>query len=75
MYRSALHRLRPALPAELEGAAAALMGSYRHAVGWGRGRAPTASMAASYELHVLRGQTPAPEDETAGGLRRPNINN
>ena len=35
---------------ERDAAAAALMGSYRSAVGWGRGRQSTASADASFEL-------------------------
>lgn len=41
---------RPANAAEREVAATALMGSYREAVGWGRGRQSTASLDASFEL-------------------------
>ncbi|SEB23475.1 ferredoxin family protein [Variovorax sp. YR216] len=43
---------RTASPAEREAAAAALMGSYRSAIGWGRGRQSTASLDASFELLV-----------------------
>lgn len=43
---------RRASPAERDEAAQALMGSYRSAIGWGRGRASTASLDASFELLV-----------------------
>ena len=43
---------RAANPGEREAAAAALMGSYRSAIGWGRGRQSTASLDASFELLV-----------------------
>jgi Fe-S-cluster-containing hydrogenase component 2 len=41
---------RSATAAERAGAAEALLGSYRSAIGWGRGRRSTASADASYEL-------------------------
>ena len=41
---------RSATAEERDAAAAALMGSYRSAVGWGRGRQSTASADASFEL-------------------------
>ncbi|MDB5818955.1 MAG: 4Fe-4S ferredoxin [Rhizobacter sp.] len=43
---------RGATPAEREAAAEALMGSYRSAIGWGRGRESTASLDASFELLI-----------------------
>jgi NAD-dependent dihydropyrimidine dehydrogenase PreA subunit len=41
---------RAATAEEREIATQALMGSYRHAIGWGRGRHSTASADASFEL-------------------------
>ncbi|MDP9898740.1 4Fe-4S dicluster domain-containing protein [Variovorax ginsengisoli] len=41
---------RRATEAEREPATQALMGSYRSAIGWGRGRQSTASADASFEL-------------------------
>lgn len=41
---------RSATAAERAGAAEALLGSYRSAIGWGRGRRSTASADASFEL-------------------------
>lgn len=41
---------RPATAEERAPATQALMGSYRHAIGWGRGRLSTASTDASFEL-------------------------
>jgi len=41
---------RSATAEERDAAAAALMGSYRSAIGWGRGRESTASADASFEL-------------------------
>ena len=41
---------RSATAEERDAAAAALMGSYRSAIGWGRGRQSTASADASFEL-------------------------
>jgi hypothetical protein len=41
---------RSATAEERDAAAAALMGSYRSAVGWGRRRQSTASADASFEL-------------------------